>query len=342
MHSAVSEQPMDLEQNVRWQHIILFAALVGLLAGGMITVIGLSDTASSRALPWWVGAIVLASALTIGALAFASLRRATSRASASERLARGAFELPDSTPESLARLSARVTTHFGLVPATEARPPMPNTFGELVGATTALAQTQSMVQPNQLEAARVALARVIRSSPESISWAASPVDAIPPGRERFARWEQLRALSPGLPEAKLNPWVENIAFYVFFAALIAIAVPIARRLDANEATRVEPTVRNRLAGKAFGLILFASIIGILMIPVYVIGRRYAVRLPQRVDDLGEVARHIPPTAEVSRDWTAELVATHLRELVATELGIAPSSLHDKSALHAMNQPTGNS
>ncbi len=323
---------MNLEQNVRWQHVVLSAALVGLLSGGMILAIGLTGSGTDRAAPWWVGAIVLACSISLGAIAVGSLRRALTRATSAERLARGPFALPDSKPEALARLNARLSSHFGLPPIASAKPPLPAVFGELVAATAERVRGAATLRPDQHEAARSALATVLGTSPPAISWGNNPIRLIPSGRQRFQLWERLRAAAPTLPEAKLNPWVENIAIFGFLAALIAIAVPIAQRLDSDEATRVQPTPGGRVVGKASGLLLFGSIIAVLMIPVYVIGKRHAARLPAEVDDMGALARHFPRVAGSNGEWTTTLVAEHLRDLVSTELGIPPSSLREDTPL----------
>src|SRR5688500_4880730 len=252
----------------------------------MILAIGLTGSGTDRAAPWWIGAVVLACSISLGGLAVASLRGALTRATSAERLARGPFELPHSAPEPLARLNARLSSHFGLSPAATVRPPMPDVFGQLVAAMAERVREAATLGPEQHEAARSALAAVLGTTPPVISWGSNPLRLIPSGRQRFPSWERLRAAAPGLPEATLNPWVENIAIYGFLAALIAIAVPIAQRLDSDDATRVQPTPGGRVVGRAFGLVLFGSIIAVLMIPVYVIGKRYAARLPAEVDDMG--------------------------------------------------------
>jgi len=330
---------VNLEQSVRWQHVALIAAMVGLLSGGMILAIGLTGSGTDRAAPWWVGAIVLTCSISLGAVAVVSLRGALSQATSAERLARGPFDLPDSAPEPLARLNARLSSQFGL-PAATARPPMPAVFGPLVAETAERVRTAAALRPEQYEAARSALAGVLGTAPQAVSWGSNPVRLFPSGRQRFRVWEQLRAAAPELPEAKLNPWLENIAIYGLLAALIAIAVPIAQRLDSDEATRVEPTPGGRVVGKAFGLVLFGSIIAVLMIPVYVIGRRYAARLPAEVDNMGALARYFPRGVDSSGEWTATLVAEHVRDLVSTELGIPPSSLREDTPLRPAERIKG--
>src|SRR5215207_3689487 len=129
---------------------------------------------------------------------------------------------------------------------------MPMALGQLVAATAERVRAAAAVRPEQHEAARAALAGVLGMTPQAISWGSDPRRLIPSGRQRFHLWQRLRAAAPGLPEATLNPWVENIAIYGFLAALIAIAVPIAQRLDANDATRAQPTPGGRVAGKAVG------------------------------------------------------------------------------------------
>jgi hypothetical protein len=298
----------------------------------MILAIGLTGSGTDRAAPWWVGAIVLACSVSLGALAVASLRGSLTRATAAERLARGPFDLPHSAPEPLARLNARLSSQFGLPPVATARPAMPAFFGQLVAATAERVRAAATLRPEQHDAARSALAAVLVTSPPAISWGSNPIRLIPSGRQRFQLWERLRAAAPELPEAKLNPWVENIAIYGFLAALIAIAVPIAQRLDSNEATRVQPTPGGHVVGKAFGLLLFGSIIAVLMIPVYVIGKRYAARLPAEIDDMGALARYFPRGGGSDGDWTVTRVAEHLRDLVSAELDIAPSSLREDTPL----------
>jgi hypothetical protein len=210
---------------------------------------------------------------------------------------------------------------------------MPAAYGALVAATAERIRTTApALQPQQHEAARSALARVLDRPAQSVSWGDNPIRLIPAGPKRFQLWEQLRAIAPGLPEAKLNPWVENIAIFGFLAALIAIAVPIAQRFDSDEATRVQPTPVGRLAGRAFGLIVFGSITGVLMIPVYVIGRRYASRLPATVNNMGVLASYFPHKTAANDGWTPPLVAEHVRDLVTTELGIPSSSLANDTPL----------
>jgi hypothetical protein len=129
--------------------------------------------------------------------------------------------------------------------------------------------------------------------------------------------------------------VENIAIYTFLAALIAIAVPIAQNLDRNEATRMPNTPGTRIVGKVFGLVLFAGIIGVLMIPVYVIGRKYAARLPAEIDTVSALAPFFPPAA-FPQPWMPHLVAAHLRDLAAHHLGMRPYDVRDQTPLAARN------
>lgn len=322
---------MNSRQNMRWQHLVLIAATAGLVAGAMILVIAVTGMGTSRAAPWQVGAMVMAGALIVGALAARSLRRSTSRARRREFLDRGAFELPEDAPEALVKLNARIAEHFTLdVP--EDRGPMPSTFGELVSATAKLAGAAAVL-PAHHDAARAALGSALGRSADSIRWSAALNELIPAGRARYPAWQRLRAAVPRLPDATLNPWVENIAFYTFFAALIAIAVPIAQRLDSNPATRIDnPTVEDRVIGKALALVLFAVIIAILMIPVYVIGRRYACRLPECVGGIGELACFVPSSDACCEPWAVAIVSEHLRDLVSRELGMPAERVNHEMPL----------
>ena len=305
---------MDLEQKARWQHGVLIAAALGVVCGVINLLIGLFGGVRNSATAVAVGAGVVAVSAVVGYAALRSLRAAVAHAAALDRRAAGAFELPPGAPDRLADLNERLATHFGLPPRVD-RSPMPATLDGLARALADLAPAATL-RPDQHRAARDALAAALDRPPESVRWGDSPAALIPAGRGRFPAWERLRAAAPTLPAARLNPWVESAATYLFLAALIAIAVPIAQRLDANEATRIAPAPGTQLIGKAFGLVLFGSIIAALMIPVRLYGIRYAARLPKGFDGLGPLSHHFPTAGR--EGWTAPRVAEHLRDLVPNE------------------------
>lgn len=242
-------------------------------------------------------------------------------------------------------LNAALPGHFGVAPPRE-KQPMPETFGALVVATAEVARVAAAFSPGQHDVARAALAVATGTRSDSISRAAPLADFFPPGRERFARWQRLRAAAPGLPEVTLNPWVENIAIYGFLACLIAVAVPIAQNLDRDEVTRVPDVPGIEVVGKKLVMYLFAGIIAVLMIPVYVIGRRYAARLPAKVTDVGSLAKYFPPPGAFSgRDaqsdagdfgdeWGTEAVWDHLADLAARHLRQSPGSFRPDTRLRA--------
>src|SRR5688500_2284529 len=122
---------------------------MGLLSGGMILAVGLTGSGTDRAAPWWVGAIVLACSVLLGALVVKSLRGALTRATPVERTGRVPFHLPQSGPGPLARLNARLSSQFGLPPVGTERPPMPAVFGQLVAATAERARETAALRPEQ-------------------------------------------------------------------------------------------------------------------------------------------------------------------------------------------------
>jgi hypothetical protein len=329
---------MNLDQQVRWQHLVIFAALVGLLSGGIMFAIGVAGAGSDRAAPWWVGALVFLGAAALGVFAVFSLRGSTAKRATYDLLTRGLYRLPADAPRPLVELNADLAAHFGL-PATYLKPAMPTTFGSLVAVTSQLAQSGAAVAPGQHEAARAALARALGRPPESVSWGTPIVDVFPAGRQRFLRWEQLRTAAPLLPPVVLNPVVENIAIYGFLAGLIAIAVPIAQKLDAKGPPPIPDNAGTRIVGKVFGLVLFAGIISVLMVPVYFIGRRYAARLPAEVRSMGDLARFFQPAVVAPQAWTPDVVAPHVRDLVSRRLNVPPGSLSDQTPIAS---PSGTS
>jgi hypothetical protein len=335
-----------LEQKVGWQHLVLIASAGLLFAGGIILSIHLSGTATPKTTPWPVGAAFIAGAGGLSIFAIASLRRTARREEMGRLLAVGLFELPPGASEATCRLNAALASHFALsrddfvspvssnkqtldyaprTPMPPPRRPWPATFDELSSAINdRLEHARLPVEP--FVAARAALADALGRHVDDIRWSDRLAELIPPGRQRFIVWERLRSRAPSLPPVDLNPWVENIAIYTFFAALIAIAVPIAQSMDRNESTRIEnPGVGARLLGRAFGLVLFAVIIAVLMIPVYAIGRRYAARLPRGFDTIASLVPHIPLSGE-ARLWTRADVESHLRDLVAAALNRPPSEI----------------
>jgi hypothetical protein len=275
-----------------------------------------------------------------------SLRKAARREELDRLLIGGLFELPPEPSEAIVRLNAQLAAHFRLPrsewdspipfkdqtldyashkPTLPPRQPWPGTFGELTDAISDRVANGGMRLPYFL-AARQALADALGRPADSIRWSDRLGALIPPGRQRFIVWERIRSRAPTLPPVDLNPWVENIAIYTFLAALIAIAVPIAQSMDRNEATKIEnPSVGTRLVGRALGLILFAAIIAVLMIPVYAIGRRYASRLPKQLDTVGSLAPYAVPTGP-QETWTRADVEDHLRDLVAAALHRNPRAI----------------
>ena len=329
---------MNMNQPVRWQHFVLIATGLGAVVGAAILALSLSDRDSEGNNVWLAGVAVVLVSVAAGALALLSLRKDLGRAALAEQLAKGLFHLPASAPAALIRFNAALPPHFGLTP-TYLKRPMPATFGEIVAVTSELAQAGASVTPSQHDAARAALAAISDRPIESLPWDTKLADVIPGGRQRFRQWERLRQASPPLPAVTLNPWVENIAIYTFLAALIAIAVPIAQRLDRDPATRVDPTPVNRLVGKALGIVLFATAIAVLMVPVYVVGRRYAARLPDGLETVGSLAPFFPSPG-VADAWRPDVVATHLRELIAHDLGLPPAQLTYDTVICSAGQAEG--
>jgi hypothetical protein len=324
---------MDLNVQVRWQHVVLIACAMGVLVGGMMIVVAVLPPGgpAKPQPPWWIGVIVLIASILIGLTVLASLRRATARAEELKTLAEGLFELPGGAPEPLVRLNLALRTHFDIA-GVQRRDPMPATVGELVRAVAHHADAEARLRPAQLDAARVTLAGLLHRAPESIPWSARVADVVPAGRGRFAFWEDVRTAAPSVPPVLLNPWIENLAIYAFFAALIAIAVPIAQKLDSNPATRMDkPSPGMEVVGHALGLILFGSVIAVLMVPVYVVGRKYASRLPREIATLSDLARHFP-AGPVPAPWTPTDVFPHVRDLAAAHLNLSPAALRDNTPL----------
>ena len=56
--------------------------------------------------------------------------------------------------------------------------------------------------------------------------------------------------------------------------------------------------------------------------------------------MGALARYFPRGGGSNDEWTATLVAEHLRDLVSAELGIAPSSLREDTPLHPAERRAG--
>jgi hypothetical protein len=322
---------VNLEQNVRWQHVVLIATALAVFVGGMIVATSLADVRNAP--PWTVGAGIVAGALVVAWLTVMSLRAALASAELTELCDAGVFELPLTAPPALVRLNARLTRHFGL-PQHLPRPPMPTTFGELTAAVATRADTTAEIDPGQFTAARAALAEVLTVPKESIRWSSIPAQLIPGGKQRSGCWKRLQTHCSTLPEATLNPWIENIAIYGFFAGLIAIAVPIAQRLDSDPATRINPSPGAKVIGHALGLLLFGVIIAVLMVPVYLIGRRYACRLPKEIDSMAALARRFPKAGDPAESWTPTNVTDHLRDLVAEALALQPSGVRDSTMLRA--------
>ena len=335
-----------LEQKVGWQHLVLFGSAVLLFAGVVILSIHVSGKATPKTTPWAVGVAFVAGAVVLSIFAVGSLRRMTRREELDRLLAVGLFELPADAGDAIVRLNAALAGHFRLsrddfvwplssskqtldyaprTPTPPPRRPWPGTVDELTAAMhERLEHAPVPVEP--LIAARQALADALGHPVDSIRWSDRLGELIPAGRQRFIVWERLRTRAPSLPPVDLNPWVENIAIYTFLAALIAIAVPIAQSMDRNETTKIEnPGIGTRLLGRAFGLVIFGAIIAVLMIPVYVVGRRYAARLPRGFDTIASLVPHIPLSGE-ARLWTRADVESHLRDFVAAALNRPPSEI----------------
>ena len=339
---------MNPNEQARWQHLVIFLCFTGLLCGMMMFVIPLASHAP-KAAPWWVGAMVFTVSMIVGRLAFASLGRAKRDAAARALAESGVFRLPDNAPAGIARLNADLIEQFGIGATDEEiepsqvlpyasklgvpKPPLPATFGALATAIHERASRQTWLGPSQHTKARDALARATNRPPESIRFSEPLVTAIPAGRERFAVWEQLRAAGGLLPDATMNPWIENLAFYVFLAALIAIAVPIAQRLDANPETRTEnPSMSTRLFGKVGGLVLFGVIIAVLMVPVHRVSRKFTCRLPENVRTVGSLGQYFPQADGKLAMWTLPQVEAHLRDLAAAALGRKPAEISAETRL----------
>ena len=339
---------MDLEQRARWQHLVIFASLVGILCGMIIFIIPLASHAP-KAAPWWVGAIVFTASIVVGRFAFTSLRAAEQQADTQALAESGLFRLPEGVSAGVARMNVDLVEHFGIAPQPEPmevlptlpyasdrdppKPPLPATFAALVTAVHERASTASSVRPAQHEAARALLARETGRPASDIRFSDSLATVIPSGRRRFGVWERLRSHAPMLPEVTMNPWIENIAFYGFFAALIAIAVPIARSLDANPETRIEnPSISTRIFGKVTGLLLFGVILAVLMVPVHLVSRRFACRLPANVRTVGSLGQHFVLAPAEPREWTLAEVESHLRDLVGAAIGVHPEQIRPDTRL----------
>lgn len=314
---------------MRFSPLIGIAALFCLLCGSFMLAATMTADLGDRAPPAWMGAGIVLLSFPVGMAALSLRRYENTRTANLLRLAFGQFELPDGASEALARLNSRITFQFCLPPE-EPKAFMPSTFGGLVEAVTRAAQNRAEVQPAQHEAARQALARAIGVAPTVLPWNTNPIESIPRGRERFKVWEQIRSVAPALPPATLSRWVEEIAVYLIIGMLIAIAVPIAQRLDDHNIGLARPSIFELVVGKLGGLLLFGIVGGVFTVPVYLIGTRYASRIPAEIDNMGTLAAFFPPALD--SQWTAELVAEHLRDLVATEIGIPPANLNDESSL----------
>ena len=339
---------MNLQQPIRWQHLALFLAAVGLLSGAMMFSVARIGNAP-KAAPWWVGAIVFAASALVGVVVLASLKRDQRRAAFVRLANAGLFRLPDDASEPIAQFNAHLIEHFGVTPHEAPLPesstlsyqtpgndlprePLPRTFGELVDAVYADVARGTWITPAQHAAAREALAAVLNRPADSIRFGDALDDVIPSGRRRFAVWQALHARAPNLPDATLNPWLENVAIYGFLAALIAIAVPIAQRLDANPATHIEHVSRStRAFGHLAGLVLFGVIIAVLMVPVHVVGRRYACRLPDNVRRVGSLGGFFPAPPDAT-PWARDEIASHLRDLLAGAMHRSPQAFTDGAPL----------
>lgn len=340
---------MDLEQRARWQHLVIFASLVGILCGMIMFIIPFASHAP-KAAPWWVGAVVFTASIVIGRLAYASLRSAELRENARSLAESGVFRLPETVSPAIAQLNVDLIERFGIAPVPEPlepsatlsyapvsappKPPLPSTFADLLAAVHERAAAPSnSVRPAQHAAARALLARETGRSIDSIRFSDALDSIIPSGRRRFAVWQSLRSHAPALPDVTMNPWVENTAFYAFFAALIGVAVPIARSLDANPETRIEnPSVSTRIFGKFTGLVLFGVVIAILMVPVHLVSRRFACRLPETVRTVGSLGQFLVLVPAGQMDWTRAEVESHLRDLVGEALDLDPRQITPQTVI----------
>jgi len=299
-----------------------------LIVGSMILIIALSGSGTAQAAPWWAGTTIIAISAVIGVWGVRSLLSSMARSLALQRVDDGLFELSPSSPSQLIIFNAAIAKHFGLS-VVGAKQHMPGTFGELVASVTKQAAALATVKPAQYEAARAALASVLARRAQSISWSSRATDLLPSGKRRFETWERLREAAPSLPSVTLNRWVENVAFYGLFATLIAIAVPIARDFDENGATHIKPTALGHIVGHELGVYLFGLIIAVLMIPIYLIGRRYASRIPASFDSLDSLAAAFP---DGTTTWTYDLVAAHLRDVARDILRLTPAQLRNETPL----------
>jgi len=330
---------MDWNQQLRWQHVVLIVAALGAMVGIIFTAgafLG-PNLPGHPPPPWWMGTSIFAGAVLIGWTGWTLLLRDLARGEWIKWLHEGLFELPGGTSgvasRDLARLNVELRRHFG-VAMSAPRSPMPPTVAELIDAVADQVEPRAQIRPLRLDAVRGTLGELLHRPPESISWSMPLKQLIPRGRQRFVIWESIRAVAPTVPPVVLSPWVENLAIYGFFAALIAIAVPIAQKLDADPKTRIEdPGPAAKVVGHALGLIVFASIIAVLMIPVYAIGRKYAARLPAGVATMADLAWHFPDAGLCAEGaWTVQEVRPHVLDLVAEHLNVAPESLRDDTRL----------
>jgi hypothetical protein len=326
---------MDLNQQLRWQHVVLIIAALGVVIGIILTAGAFfgPNSPGHPPPPWWLGTSILGAALLVGWTGWTLLLRDLARGEWLKWLDEGLFELPAGASRDLARLSVALRQHFG-VAMESGRVAMPPTLGEVVRTVADHVDSNAQIRPRRLDAVRRTLGDLLHCQPESIPWSTRLPRLIPRGRQRFATWEGVRAVAPSVPPVELSVWVENLAIYGFLAALIAIAVPIAQKLDSNPSTRIDdPGPGGKVAGHALGLIVFAAIIAVLMIPVYAIGRKYSSRLPVSIATMADLAWHFPDAGLAAEgSWTPQEVRPHVLDLVAEHLNLARAELRDDMRL----------
>jgi hypothetical protein len=331
----------------RWQYSILFASAVGLLCGSIILIIALTGTGTPKASPWWVGAIAMGVSVVMAVFAWRSLAHARARDLLFAELDHGLFRLDESWPRPLILLNSALVRHFGLPSfpiefdsiegeprkfRVAEKPEMPRTFAELVTDVVDRTANSATISPLQYEGAREALALVIARKPDSISWCCKLTDLLPRGRQRYHSWQRLRRSIPTLPPAVLSHNIEQILMWVIFASLIAVAVPIARSLDRNPKTQIHPGPFLDLVGHFLGIILFAVLTVLLMLPIYFVGRRFACSIPANFNNLDNLATAFPRDAEDHEAWTTERVEAHLRDLIQNAMGIKPNDVRPDTRL----------
>ena len=235
------------------------------------------------------------------------------RAIRREKLAEGVFVLPRKSSGRLIRFNIALAEHFRFKSSDE-KPSLPATFGKLVEFII-VRGGEAMLRPGNYHAVRNALAAVLHRNPDSIAWSENINHLFPRGRQRRRLWQQFRDAAPcGLPPVEAHPFILQLASLGVIAILIAIAVPIAQRLDRNPATQLEPGVMTELLGHILGVIVFGVVGAILMVPVILLGMHFAPRIPEPYDRLDCLAAQFPGGKNSGDDWTPAETEEHLRDL----------------------------